>query len=362
MKKIIAKPVGMFELFYDLVFVYAISRITAMIHHPVNGSISVVTYFQFLLVVIVVMQIWLYQSLYFNRYSQNRFFDISGLIFNMFVAAYLANNINTNWRITFHYFNLAMIAMLVDLIMQYWLGVEKNEDDDNHIFILILCVELALVLTGVLVGYNYGVNLAVLGYLVGFLMPLAFYHKFNAKKVNFPHLVERVGLIVIIAFGEAIVNLTGYFNNKTPLIYAALLFLSLTMMFASYVLFSERIINHHQISKGFVLMYSHVLIIVAILMMTAATIYLNLKEMNTAFISLFLVFSMGMYYIALLINGVYSKKICKFDLKDLVVWLIIFVVGTSSVFMWQVDTLAIILILFTWNLLYLVLLAIKSRN
>ena len=39
LKKIIAKPVGMFELFYDLVFVYAISRITAMIHHPVNGSI-----------------------------------------------------------------------------------------------------------------------------------------------------------------------------------------------------------------------------------------------------------------------------------------------------------------------------------
>ena len=36
MKKIIAKPVGMFELFYDLVFVYAISRITAVIHHPVS--------------------------------------------------------------------------------------------------------------------------------------------------------------------------------------------------------------------------------------------------------------------------------------------------------------------------------------
>lgn len=117
MKKIIAKPVGMFELFYDLVFVYAISKITAMIHHPVNGAISIVTYSQFLLVVIVVIQIWLYQSLYFNRYSHNRLFDISGLIFTMFVAVYLANNINTNWRITFYYFNLAMIAMLMNLIM-----------------------------------------------------------------------------------------------------------------------------------------------------------------------------------------------------------------------------------------------------
>ena len=57
MKKISAKLVGMFELFYDLVFVYAISRITAMIHHPINGSIPLITFLQFLLVVIVVMQI-----------------------------------------------------------------------------------------------------------------------------------------------------------------------------------------------------------------------------------------------------------------------------------------------------------------
>ena len=52
MKKIIAKPVGMFELFYDLVFVYAISKITAMVRHPVNGGIPLVTLLQFLFVVI----------------------------------------------------------------------------------------------------------------------------------------------------------------------------------------------------------------------------------------------------------------------------------------------------------------------
>ena len=57
MKKIIAKPVGMFELFYDLVFVYAISKITAMVHHLVNGGIPLVTLLQFLFVVIVVLQI-----------------------------------------------------------------------------------------------------------------------------------------------------------------------------------------------------------------------------------------------------------------------------------------------------------------
>ena len=88
MNRIIAKPVGMFELFYDLVFVYAISRITAMIHHPIDGKIPLITYLQFLLVVIVVMQIWLYQTLYFNRNSKNRLIDIAGLLINMFTAVY----------------------------------------------------------------------------------------------------------------------------------------------------------------------------------------------------------------------------------------------------------------------------------
>lgn len=66
MNKIVAKPVNMFELFFDLVFVYAISRITAMIHHPVNGGLPFATFLEFLLVVVVVMEIWLYQVVYFN--------------------------------------------------------------------------------------------------------------------------------------------------------------------------------------------------------------------------------------------------------------------------------------------------------
>lgn len=173
---------------------------------------------------------------------------------------------------------------------------------------MILCFELLLVLMGVLLGYDHGVYLAISGYLIGFLLPIALYRKFNAKNLNFPHLVERSGLIVIVAFGEAIVNLTNYLNSKTPLIYAILLFLSLTMMFANYVIFSEKIIDHHQLTKGFVLMYSHVFIIVAILMMTAATIYLDLKGMNTDFVASFLIASMAIYYIAILFNKIYSKK------------------------------------------------------
>lgn len=361
MNKIIAKPVGMFELFYDLVFVYAISRITAMIHHPVNGSIPAITFLQFLLVVIVVMQIWLYQVIYFNRYSKNKFLDIGGLVLNMFVAVYLANNINTEWRITFHYFNIAMGVMILTLFCQY-LFVKTDENNDKKVFLIILGIEFILIALGLVIGYPRGIYFCIAGYIVGFILPLFLKSMFKAEKVNFPHLVERVSLIVIIAFGEAIVNLATYFNSKTPLVYAALLFLSLVLMFASYVILSDKLINHHQISKGFVLMYSHIAIVISILLTTVAILYLQVRNINKNFLFFLIIGSIALYYFSLAINQVYNKNKCKFGIRDFFYLLLIFALGIS--YLWFVigSELAIAICLLIWNLVFFLGFYIKSKN
>lgn len=350
LKKIIAKPVGMFELFYDLVFVYAISRITAMIHHPVNGSIPLVTFLQFLLVVIVVMQIWLYQVIYFNRYSKNQFLDIGGLVLNMFVAVYLANNINTEWRITFHYFNIAMAAMILILFCQYLFV--KADNNDKQAFLIILGLEFILIIVGLIIGYPVGIYFCISGYIVGFILPLFLKGKFKAERVNFPHLVERVSLIVIIAFGEAIVNLTSYFNSKTPLVYAAFLFLSLVLMFASYVVLSDELIDHHQISKGFILMYSHIAIVVAILLSTVAILYLQVQNINKTFLFFLIIFAMALYYFSLAINQVYNKSECRFSIRNLLTFLLIFALGVSYLWFVIESKIGISICLLIWNLVF----------
>ena len=350
LKKIIAKPVGMFELFYDLVFVYAISRITAMIHHPVNGSIPLVTFLQFLLVVIVVMQIWLYQVIYFNRYSKNRFLDIGGLVLNMFVAVYLANNINTEWQITFHYFNIAMAAMILILFCQYLFV--KADNNDKQAFLIILGIEFILIIVGLIIGYPVGIYFCISGYIVGFILPLFLKGMFKAERVNFPHLVERVSLIVIIAFGEAIVNLTSYFNSKTPLVYAAFLFLSLVLMFASYVVLSDELIDHHQISKGFILMYSHIAIVVAILLSTVAILYLQVQNINKTFLFFLIIFAMALYYFSLAINQAYNKSECRFSIRNLLTFLLIFALGVSYLWFVIESKIGISICLLIWNLVF----------
>lgn len=351
----------MFELFFDLVFVYAISRITAMIHHPINGGIPLTTFLEFLLVVVVVMEIWLYQVVYFNRYSKNNFLDIGGLVLNMFTAVYLANNINTEWRITFHYFNIAMAVMIATIFCQY-LFASVNEINDKREFLFILGIEFLLVILGLVLGYSVGIYFCIAAYIIGLVLPIFLWEKFKAERVNFPHLVERVSLIVIIAFGEAIVNLANYFNSKTPLMYAAFLFLSLVLMFASYVLLSDKIINHHQISRGFVLMYSHIAMVISVLLMTVDALYLNNKNVDRKFLYGLIISTVALYYFSLIVNQVYSTKVCRFEKIEAITLLTIFVIGALILWLVKNSILGVMICLLMWNLAFFLVFLMKSKN
>lgn len=308
MKAVVAKKVSMLELFYDLLFVYAISKMTAMIHHPIGGVLPIHSYMEFVIVVIIVMQIWLYQTLYINRFGKSRLVDNIGLLISMYAMTYMANNINTEWSITFRSFNTAFLMIVVNLVWQYLCGSGPDswKNRDTRSFVVTLILELICVAAGLIIGYHYGIILCVVAGLIGFLMPLVMYRQLVPDKVNFPHLVERLSLIIIISFGETLVNVTRYFTgnlfNPLPLV----IFILLATMFGSYVLQSDQLINHHQRSRGFVLMYSHVFMIVAILSLTAGLDYLSMRSVSQMFLWSFLSICLIAYYLCVYVNGVYN--------------------------------------------------------
>ena len=57
------KPVELIELFYDLIFVYAISKLTALISEPIGGIIPPYNFFAYLITSFVILQAWLYFTL-----------------------------------------------------------------------------------------------------------------------------------------------------------------------------------------------------------------------------------------------------------------------------------------------------------
>ncbi|WP_225209046.1 low temperature requirement protein A [Limosilactobacillus walteri] len=343
MKKIVAKRVSMLELFYDLIFVYAIARITLMIHHPVNGSLPLKTYGEFIIVVIFVLQIWLYQTLYINRFGTSRMIDTIGLLISMFAATYLANNINTEWRLTFHTFNLAVALTVANLIGQYYFGSDRQpgKNRDLRAFLIALSLEFIFLIAGLTIGYRYGIYLCIIGGLIGFLMPTVIYKMFKPEQVNFPHLVERLSLIIIITFGETLVNITHYFKGAiySPLPIA--IFVGVAALFGVYTLLVERFLNHHQSTRGFIAMYTHVVMIISLLSITAGTIYMANDEVSRLFLSGFIATNLIVFYVCLWLYGSYNHQHLSLSSRDLLTMAVVLIFGCAMALLWRNSNLGL---------------------
>lgn len=325
MNDIISKRVSLVELFYDLAFVYAISKITEMLHHPQEDIFLVIgMYAQFLFVIISIMQVWLYQTLYINIFGKNRIIDNIGVFISMYSVIYLSNNINTEWSITFTNYNIAMLVMLANMIFLYF--YERTKDSSPFIFIL--GSEFLLILVGLLLGYKQGIYFAVIGGLIGFFCPLIVYKKFNAERVNFPHLVERMELITIITFGEIVVTITSYFRGPMYSFTPIVVFISLASLFGVYVFQMEKIVNHKQVSSGFVLMYSHVVLVASLLSLTVAMIYMGNSSISREFIEVFSMIHLSIVYLCILVNSVYSKKSLIIKRTEFFVMVLLFIFGS----------------------------------
>ena len=61
------KKVELIELFYDLIYVYAISRLTMLIEEPEDGIIPLSGFFRYLVACFFILQACLYLTNYVNR-------------------------------------------------------------------------------------------------------------------------------------------------------------------------------------------------------------------------------------------------------------------------------------------------------
>lgn len=121
------KPVELIELFYDLIFVYAISKLTAIVSEPVNGIIAPSNFFIYVITSFVILQAWLYFTNYVNRYGKWEWHDYALVCINMIAVIYMANTISPNWASMSFTFNLAMLIMLLTVVVLYAIQARREK-------------------------------------------------------------------------------------------------------------------------------------------------------------------------------------------------------------------------------------------
>ena len=312
------KRVNYSELFYDLVFVFAISKVTALIHHLHNGILTWNSLLDFFMSVLLLINAWMIQTVYTNRYGKNSLFNMLIMFINMGLLLFISNLIKDDWQQYFHYVCWAIGTLTLTLFFQYLVEFFKKSTDNVHResikgFLWITGLGSLGVYLAALLPIYIGVYILYVSILLTFITPITSISKDDHFQIVLPHLIERISLLVIITFGEMIMGLVNFFTIENFSIYSVLYFIIMLSLFLFYFVQFDHAIDEESNQKGLFLIYSHYPIFIGLLMMTVSMSFLLNPETNLLFATSFFYIGIGLFQAAVLANGPYNKHYLRYS-------------------------------------------------
>ena len=312
------KRVNYSELFYDLVFVFAISKVTALIHHLHNGILTWNSLLDFFMSVLLLINAWMIQTVYTNRYGKNSLFNMLIMFINMGLLLFISNLIKDDWQQYFHYVCWAIGTLTLTLFFQYLVEFFKKSTDNVHResikgFLWITGLRSLEIYLAALLPIYIGVYILYASILLTFITPITSISKDDHFQIVLPHLIERISLLVIITFGEMIMGLVNFFTIENFSIYSVLYFIIMLSLFLFYFGQFDHAIDEESNQKGLFLIYSHYPIFIGLLMMTVSMSFLQNPEANRLFATSFFYIGIGLFQAAVLANGPYNKHYLRYS-------------------------------------------------
>ena len=311
------KRVEFSELFYDLVFVFAISKATALIHPIHNGVFAWDSLLDFFISVMVIINSWMIQTIYTNRYGTNSLFNMVIMFINMGLMLFMSNMIGYNWQQWFYYTCWAVGTLTLTLFFQYLVEFFRKSTDNTDResikgFLWLTGLGSLGVYLAALFPIYVGVYIFIASILLTFIVPIFLITKDEHFQVNLPHLIERVSLLVIITFGEMVVGLASFFTVENFSIYSVLNFVIMLSLFLFYFGEFDHAIDEGSSQKGLFVIYSHYPIFIGLMLMTVSMGYLLNPEANLLVAISFFYIGIGLFQAAVLANGPYNKNYLRY--------------------------------------------------
>lgn len=331
------KPVELIELFYDLLFVYAISQLTDLINEPIGGIIPPYDFFSYFVTCFVILQAWLYFTNYVNRYGKWKWYDYVLVCINMIAVIFMSNTILGDWAVMYFTYDVAMLIILLTIELLYIIQAKKEQTlkgvAGNSITILsIVCLIYLIAISCSFFGFQqYVLAINVVAILTGAFLPFFIKGNFDESIINFPHLVERFELLTIITFGEAIVGLAHFFDALNFSFVPILVFLIVISMFGSYVIQIHYLMQHNRVERSLRLMFSHYFIVISINLVTVALELIHSGGVNPLFASGLMIISLIIFYISIIANRHYYRQSIKLTKKDILLMIMATILGMAII-------------------------------
>ncbi|WP_346764162.1 low temperature requirement protein A [Bacillus sp. N1-1] len=200
------------ELFFDLIFVAAIAKATHVLLHLENGVIPLDYLFKFVLIFIPIWWSWVGQTLYTNRFGEERLSHRLFMILQMFFMVVLTASLSPDFDSYYIPFLIGYIGVRFVTALQYIYTIRDVHGAERGVatrlgygFLIGIVISLLSVFFDSWIRYFF----LYLGIFVDILVPILNRKYLKKVPVNTPHLLERFGLLTIILFGESIVSLVA---------------------------------------------------------------------------------------------------------------------------------------------------------
>ncbi|UQZ91051.1 low temperature requirement protein A [Deltaproteobacteria bacterium Smac51] len=324
------KKVSWLELFFDLVFVTAVSFTTHLFiqidHHPEKIHLYLGEY---LLMVFPMFWVWTGQTMFFNRFSDKLRRPEIFMLPQMFFLIVMTASLDFEFSHTYHSYLASYAGLRLITVIQYYLAAGRLEGPRREAAKLLG----ALFIPGVLIPLSSLLFVGTWHYVIMYagiaadmVLPLLFGAQLGQAPVNLGHLAERFGLFVLITFGESLVSintiLIGHTADLYTLAFAAAGFSVIGLMWASYFYYYENVVDHHKKTNGQILIYGHFLILVSIMALAGDIELLSEGGLPKIMLLSFLYGPVALFYcVENLVFYFHKKDAAKFYHKEIAVTL-----------------------------------------
>ena len=258
------------ELFFDLIFVVAIGKVTSLLAHVPHGYLTSEQLWKFPLVFIPLWWIWVSHTLYSNRFDTDSKPHRLATLLIMFLLVVLSVFLGLNFDVNYPGFIVCYCAIRFIISIMYIKSNKKHDGAGEFAAILGFgfLAGACISLSSFLFEPPYRYMMIYLGILFDMLFPMFIRNKLQAIPIHTEHLVERTGLLTIILLGESVISLAGGLSyiqwdryNVMAAVTGFVMICSIWWIyFDSFYLLSE----NKKISTGHSLVYSHLFLLMGL--------------------------------------------------------------------------------------------------
>lgn len=274
------------ELFFDLIFVVAIAKAAHVLLHVHDGHISIETYVKYCLIMIPLWWAWTGCTLYANRFDCDDVLQRLMSFVQMFFIIVLSANINTDFDSYYRGFLFAYVGIRFTTVLMY-LRASSRDSTTRHVSnYLAASFSIGILISLSSLFFDGFIRYFLLYAGIGFdiIMPLLGKNRLKKLPVNSHHLPERFGLLTIILLGESVLSLATSFEalswTATTVAMATSGFILICGLWWLYFENIEHGIVGKKLAHGHGIIYSHLIIYLALGMIAAMIRFAVIPELS----------------------------------------------------------------------------------